>query len=80
LSLALFAIKYCVCVQLFEPKRKEVTGDWSSLVMATAGQNCLGDGITEREIVGECEEFERANGRGIEHSKDVGVDGRIILN
>jgi len=42
-------------------------------------KHCPGDGITEREIVGECEEFEWANGRGREHLADVGVDGGIIF-
>jgi len=40
-------------------------------------KRCPGDGIREREIVRECEEFVWAHGRGREHLKDVGVDGMI---
>jgi hypothetical protein len=42
-------------------------------------KHCPSGGITEREIIGECEEFEWAKGRGREHLEDVGVDGGIIF-
>jgi hypothetical protein len=42
-------------------------------------KHCPGDGVTEREVVGEREQFEWANGRGRVHLKDDSVVRRMIL-